>query len=184
MTFRHTLPVILVAVMAAGLPEPVRAATSKEYPFSFTFTVLAPVCTVTGTSNETSLEVPFGMQGTLAVNTAETERTLNMKVSCNGPTWSGKALKMRFTPGSQGTISVGGKTVLGTNMTDLGIEIRYNGAVIAPGELTWHEITGINTSASAPSGTVPLTFRLVSDDVYALKAEDFSATATVAAQYD
>lgn len=145
-------------------------------------TVVEPTCSVTGVNGGSRTTVDFGPVDLLSVNTAQAQKDLRMSVSCGGAAPTGKTLKMQVSAGGHGTMAYSGENVLGTTVSGLGIKLTdKNGASVIPG--TWHPVIGVDTTQSAPAGTVVLTAALVSANPAALTVGGFTSSATVVMAY-
>jgi type 1 fimbria pilin len=155
-----------------------------DVPINIKGTILEPVCDVTGIHGETTLTVDFGVQNLEAVGTAEAERPVNLRVTCDNPASTGKALKMYVTPTSHGVLTALGPNVLGTSISGLGISLTAGSTGATPVNLnSWVPVTGVDITGDAPSGEVDLKARLVSANASALPAGVFQAAANVVMSY-
>ncbi|EAX8478871.1 fimbrial protein [Salmonella enterica] len=145
-------------------------------------TIIEPTCSVTGADGNSRTEVNFGNVPLNAVGTAQARQPLRMKVACDSVAPSGKTLKMYVKPVSNGTMEYSGRTVLGTSMTGLGIDLADSDNQVVPPQ-TWVGISGVDTSTDMPSGDVTLQATLVSANVAALTADSFTASASVVVTY-
>ncbi|HAG1868571.1 TPA: fimbrial protein [Salmonella enterica] len=150
-----------------------------DVPITVTGTVVEPACSVVDANGNDQTEVDFGVIPLEKVGTARAQQSLRMKVTCDSAAPSGKSLKMFIRPTSAGTMSYNNRTVLGTTIAGLGIDLMdSSNHPVAPS--TWE---GVGTQVSFPSGDVTLQAMLVSPDTSALTVGDFSATASVMMSY-
>ncbi|EBO0587525.1 TPA: fimbrial protein [Salmonella enterica] len=145
-------------------------------------TIIEPTCSVTGADGGTRTEVNFGNVPLNAVGTDQARQPLRMNVTCDSAPPSGKTLKMYVKPVSNGTMSYSGRTVLGTSMAGLGIDLTDESSVVVTPE-TWVPVHGVDTGVALPTGVVTLQATLVSDDVSALTADTFTSSASVLMTY-
>ncbi|EHI5678388.1 type 1 fimbrial protein [Salmonella enterica] len=145
-------------------------------------TVIEPACSVTGLDGDTRTEVDFGSVPLNAVGTAKAQQPLRMRVTCNSAVPSGKSLKIYVNPVSDRTMSYNGRTVLGTSMIGLGIELMDEFSTAVTPE-TWVAISGVDTGATAPAGEVTLLATLVTADTGTLVADSFTSSASVVMAY-
>lgn len=128
----------------------------------------APPCTVTGAS------VAFGSVETTKVDGVNYLKPVSYMLNCNGRV--SDYLKMQI----QGTsITVNGESVLKTNVTGLGIRLQQtsNNELVPIGTASWLNFT-YGTTAGVALNAVP-----VKQSSSALKAQDFSAGATLVVSY-
>ncbi|HFW4533978.1 TPA: fimbrial protein [Salmonella enterica subsp. enterica serovar Chester] len=145
-------------------------------------TIIEPTCSVTGMDGNSRTEVNFGNVPLDAVGTAQAQQPLRMKVACYGAIPSGKTLKMYVKPVSNATMAYSGRTVLGTSMTGLGIDLAdSNNREVTP--QTWVDIAGVDTSTVPQAGEVTLRATLVSANTAALTADGFTASVSVVMTY-
>lgn len=169
-----------VLLLTAGLL--LSAGVRADIPITITATIVEPVCTVTGETGNSLVEVDFGNVQLADVNTDRAEQPLKMRVSCEGPASTGKMLKMQVSPAAGGTLSYAGEQVLGTSAPGLGIRLLdTKSQAVVPG--TWHEVTGVDTGIPLPTGNVTLMARLVSENTAMLTAGAFTSSASVVMTY-
>ncbi|HAG3364625.1 TPA: type 1 fimbrial protein [Salmonella enterica] len=145
-------------------------------------TIIESTCSVTGADGGTRTEVNFGNVPLNAVGTDQARQPLRMNVTCDSAPPSGKTLKMYVKPVSNGTMSYSGRTVLGTSMAGLGIDLTDESGLVVTPE-TWVPVHGVDTGVALPTGVVTLQATLVSDDVSALTADTFTSSASVVMAY-
>ncbi|EHB8486204.1 type 1 fimbrial protein, partial [Salmonella enterica] len=160
----------------------VGVVNAVDFQINITTTILEPTCSVSDLDGKDWLDVDFEMVPLASINTPQTQRSFKMKVNCDTAAPTGKTLNMIFVPRAVGTMTVGGKTVLATSLTGLGISLLdSSGLVIDPGR--WVAVTGINTNVNKPVGIVEVTAMLVADRVENLTAGKFMSTAVFEMTY-
>ncbi|EBS0892521.1 fimbrial protein [Salmonella enterica subsp. enterica serovar Abaetetuba] len=153
-------------------------AVWADIPVSITATIIEPACSVTDASGSSQMEVDFkevlldsiGTGG--KIGTATTP--VMMKVTCDGNAPSGKTLKMYINP-TGGTMSYAGRTVLGTSVTGLGIDLLDEQTSSLPLS-TWTPVV-LNGGFAIASAA------LVSENVTDMKGGFFTSTASVVVAY-
>ncbi|EAU6886211.1 fimbrial protein [Salmonella enterica] len=147
-----------------------------------TATILAPVCTVTDIRGSHQTVVDFGTVPVEKVSGVgerlDKSHTLGMKVSCDGPAPVGKVLKMKITPTGGGTMSYSGRTVLGTSLAGLGIDLIH--VTSTQPSLLLNTWVPAEPTADGIVGIVAL---LVSNNVAALKGGGFTSSASLVMDY-
>lgn len=158
--------------------------TLADVPITIKGTILEPVCTVTGEDDGSVVDISFGDVGLDAVGSAAAEQPINLKVSCDNPAPTGKALKMYVHPTSNGKLTAVGANVLGTSKNNLGIALTAGTDGTTPVDLdTWIPVVGVNTDVDEPVGQVTLKARLVTPSAGSLQAGTFTAAANLVMSY-
>lgn len=128
----------------------------------------APPCTITGAT------VSFGTVLTTGVGSEDYVQPIKYSLSCNGR--ASDYLKLQV----QGTsMTLNGESVLKTNVSGLGIRIQQasDQTMVPIGSSSWLNFTYASTSG------VALEAALVKASGTELKAQDFSAAATLVVDY-
>lgn len=149
-----------------------------DIPVTITATIIEPTCNVTDQNGNNQMEVDFkdvlvdevGTGG----NTGKVSLLL-MKVTCDGGAPVGKTLSMYINP-TGGTMSYAGRTVLGTTMSGLGIDLTTDGKSSFPLE-TWTPVV------TGTGGLLIAEAMLVSEKVADLKGGAFTSTASMVMAY-
>ncbi|WP_422526615.1 fimbrial protein [Serratia fonticola] len=148
------------------------AAVQADVPVTVKATIVFPACNVTSESGESRLEVPFGEVILQDVGSAKAEKSVRIKVSCNGGAPVSKSLKMYLTPTAYGVMNALGTNVLGTSQAGVGIALSRNNMAFTIGQ--WLPIQ---------AGMFTFTGRIVIQDGMGKEGGAFSATASLFASY-
>ncbi|TSB25748.1 fimbrial protein [Serratia marcescens] len=155
-----------------------------DMPITIKGTILEPVCMVTSEDGSSVADISFGEVGLDAVGSAAAEQSIYLKVICDNPAPTGKALKMYVHPTSNGKLTTVGANVLGTSKNNLGIALTAGTDGMTPVDLdTWIPVMGVNTDVDEPVGQVRLKARLVTSLVSSLHAGAFTAVANLVMSY-
>ncbi|HFW5147584.1 TPA: fimbrial protein [Salmonella enterica subsp. enterica serovar Potsdam] len=149
-----------------------------DIPVTITATIVEPTCNVTGSDGNSEMEVNFGdvlidEVGT-GGNPSKKLSPFIMKITCDGGAPAGKKLQMFINP-TGGTMAYAGRTVLGTSIPNLGIDLT-DGTSFWPLN-TWTPV------ATGTEGTILAGAMLVSENVTDLKGGNFTSSALVEMAY-
>lgn len=148
------------------------ATVQADVPVTVKATIVIPSCNVTSENGESRLEVPFGEVILQDVGSAKAEKSVRIKVSCNGGAPVGKSLKMYLAPTAYGVMNAIGTNVLGTSQAGVGIALSRNNMAFTIGQ--WLPMQ---------AGMFTLTGRVVIQDGMGKEGGAFSATASLFASY-
>ncbi|EAO1992405.1 fimbrial protein [Salmonella enterica] len=167
----------LVGVLLCGLAS--TFAVRADVPITITATIIEPTCSVTDVNGKSQTEVDFKEVLLDAIGTGGGSgikvSSLLMKVTCDGEAPTGKMLKMYINP-TGGTMSYASRTILGTSLPGLGIELLDEHASPLPLKTWTPVVTGSGGLMSVGAG-------LVSENVAGLKGGAFTSTASVVMAY-
>ncbi|EAM8425040.1 fimbrial protein [Salmonella enterica] len=153
-------------------------ADAEQVMINISATGVEPPCSVTDTSGNNQAEVDFESVQVDDVYARTVRKSLPVKVTCEGTASTGKVLKMSLTPVAGGTMPYAGRTVLGTSVTGLGVEVTdKDNNPVPPG--TWVSVSGGNV----PVGNVDLWAVLVAEKSADLKSGVFTSTASLVMAY-
>ncbi|EDD5390503.1 fimbrial protein [Salmonella enterica subsp. enterica serovar Enteritidis] len=149
-----------------------------DIPITITATIIEPTCSVTDENGRSQTEVDFEdvqlVDGSSGGGGRLKSVPFVMKVTCEGTAPSGKTLKMYINP-TGGTMSYAGRTVLGTSIPGLGIDLFDDHDSPIPLK-TWTPVVLNSGVASATAG-------LVSERIADLKAGVFTSAASIVMSY-
>ncbi|EAB6708048.1 fimbrial protein [Salmonella enterica subsp. enterica] len=150
-----------------------------DIPITITATIIEPTCNVTDSGGNSQMEVNFGDVLIDEIGTGGTTgklSPLSMKVTCDGGAPADKTLQMVIkSTGAGGTMSYAGRTVLGTSIPNLGIDLT-DGTSFWPLN-TWTPVV------TGTEGTILAGAMLVSENVTDLKGGYFTSSALVEMAY-
>lgn len=160
-----------------------RTVTAVDTNLMIRGNILDAGCIVTGSDDNGVIDVSFGEININKVGTPETERLVNLKVSCDNSVQERKTLQMYVHPTSYGILTSVGQNVLETSLPGLGIALTV-GTDAKPVNLnTWTPVPGMSSKNDTWTRSVKIQARLVTPSKSQLQAGKFKATADIIMNY-